>query len=105
MHLVRVERPRRRAVDHGSGENVEPGTVTLAHDHGPCEQASGQGAGLLATSAEVIEGVDATVDTRDRDPQFALAQVIGNDEVVGGRLLQRDNLESISSGLSSETTS
>ena len=37
VHLVDVECVGRRAVDHCSGGDVEPGAVTLAHDRCPRE--------------------------------------------------------------------
>ena len=54
--------------DHGSGDDVEPGAVALAHDRPAYEQASGERARLVSTGAKVVERVEAAVDTRDRDP-------------------------------------
>ena len=41
VHFVHGERLDCGAVDHGSGGDVEPGAVALAHDRRPCEKASG----------------------------------------------------------------
>jgi hypothetical protein len=65
LHLVDVECLGRWAVDHGSGGDVEPGAVALAHDRRPCEQASGERACLGGAGAQVFERVEAVVDTRE----------------------------------------
>ena len=93
LHLVHVECSGRRAVDHRSGGDVEPGAVALAHDRRACEQAAGERARLVGARAEVVERVEAVVDTRDRDPAFAVVQVVGNDEVVGDRVAWPERAE------------
>jgi len=36
----------------------------------------------MAAGAEVVERIEAIVDTRDRDPSFAVVRVVWNYEVV-----------------------
>src|SRR5271154_4480091 len=38
LHLVHAEWPDRGAADHGSGDDVKSGAVTLTHDRLPNEQ-------------------------------------------------------------------
>jgi hypothetical protein len=48
LHLVHVECLGCRAVDYGSGEDVEPRAVALAHDRRPREQPPESGHASLA---------------------------------------------------------
>jgi len=66
LHVVHVVCFDRWSVDYGSRSDVEPGAVTLAHHHGSRQQSSGKRARLFRASTEVVEGVEAFVNTRDR---------------------------------------
>ncbi len=45
----------------------------------PVSRPPESGHGLVAAGAEVAEGVEATVDPGDRDPELAVGQVVGDD--------------------------
>jgi hypothetical protein len=68
LSVVYLESLGRRAVDYGSGGDVESGAMALAHDRRPCKQAAGKRTCLVAASAEVVEGVEPLANTRNRDP-------------------------------------
>ena len=94
-HFVDVEWLGRRAVDDRSSSDIEARAVALAHDRRPREQTSGERACLTAAGAEIVERVETIVDTRDRDPQLAIGQVVGNDKVVGNRIARPDRSEGV----------
>ena len=68
----------------------------MAHDCRPREQASGERACLVGAVAKVVERVEAAVNARDSDPEFAFVQLVRNDEVVGDRLTWPDGPEGVS---------
>ena len=70
--------------------------MTLAHDRQPAEQAPGQRARLTGAGTEIIECVKAMGDTRNRNPEFEIVQVIRNDEVIGHRVAGCDGAEGVS---------
>jgi hypothetical protein len=72
----------------------------LAHERRPGEQASGERACLLGAGAEVVERVEAFVDTRDGDPPLEVVEVVGNDEVVGNRVAGAEGAEGLNCELS-----
>src|SRR5262249_40678851 len=99
LHLVHVECLGRRTIDHRSGCDVEAGAVALAHDRCPCEPPTGERTRRRGAGAEIVEGVKAIVDTRDRDSPLAVLQVEGNDEVVGDRVARADRAKGSSGKL------
>jgi hypothetical protein len=73
--------------------------VALTHDRRTCQQAAGERACLVRARAEIVERVEAVGDTRDRDPPFAIVQIVGNDEIVGDRVAAPERAERINSEL------
>ena len=82
FHFVDSESFARRAVDHGTGGEVEPRAVALAHDRGPREQAARQRACRVGAGAEVVECIEAAADTGDRDPTLEVIEIVRNHAVV-----------------------
>jgi hypothetical protein len=71
--------------------------VALAHDRCRREQASGKWASaVVGAAAQVVERIEAVGDARDRDPAFAVGQVIRNNEVVRDRIARPDRAEGVS---------
>jgi hypothetical protein len=95
--LVNVQRRGRWAVDHGAGRDVEPGAVALAQECRPRELASREGAWFVGAGAEVVEGVEATLDSSDRDTELSIGQVVGNDAVIGDGIARQERAEGIGS--------
>jgi len=96
LHLVHLQGPFRWSVDHGARDDVKAGTVTLAHDRGLREQASGEWACLVASAGtQIVERVEAIGDTGDRDPDFAVIHVVRNDHFGRDRSGRPDRPECI----------
>ena len=57
------------------------------------EQAPGKRARLTGAGTEIVESIGTIVDRRNRDPQLAIVQIVGNDEIIGDGLASPDLAE------------
>jgi hypothetical protein len=66
----------------------------------PVSRPPESGHACSAQGAEVVERVEAFVDTRDGDPPLEVVEVVGNDEVVGNRVAGAEGAEGLNCELS-----
>src|SRR5262245_10608105 len=95
LHCVEPKWSGRGAVDRRSCADVEARAVTLAHEHRSGEQATGKRAGRIRAGAEIIEGIETILDPRDRDPEFAVLQIVRDDEVVRNRVARAERAKGV----------
>jgi len=74
--------------------------MALAQDGRTREQASRERTGFSSTRAQIVERVEAALDTRDRNPELAIGQIVRNDGVVPDGVASPDLAECGSTKLS-----